>query len=92
MLDKKYSVATGIVFLLIFTDSLAMSLLIAWSPFDNSDKAVFKILTRYLKLFVRHMFHKWRRGMPLRFSTISHNIITATCSIQEDLRKANFVM
>ena len=38
------------------------------------------------------MFHEWRRSMPSRFSTISHNNITATCSIQEDLRKANFVM
>ena len=32
------------------------------------------------------MFNEWRRGMPLRFSIISHNSITATCSIQEDLK------
>ena len=38
-------------------------------------------------------------NMPLIFSTgnntipaIVHNSITATCSIQEDLRNANFVM
>ena len=59
MLHEKYSIATGIdlkyyfktqmVFLLIFTYSLAKSLEIAWSPFNNSDKAAFKILTHYLK-------------------------------------------
>ena len=36
------------------------------------------------------MFHKWRRGMPLRFSTIPHNSITATCSFKEDLKKSKF--
>ena len=37
------------------------------------------------------MFHE-RRGMPLRFSIILHNSITAACIIQEDLRDANFVI
>ena len=73
------------VFLLIFTYSLAKSMVTIY----NSDKAVFRILTCYLKtLCLIRDSQQAIKTIP----TILHNNITATCSIQEDLRNANFVM